>query len=733
MGYLNKNTSALLDIKLTDSGRQSMSQGKFDISYFQIGDSEVCYNCDNSNENTNQFIFESSYNQQNSSPIPERTKLSIKYPLFINSNSDNTFGIPMNQSQTDSVYNTATPRGFFYGNIGSIFNNLQLGSDYCVNSSYRSTISNFNGTDTITLVLLPAGQTNALGTIEPGNFVTFFFRGDISPVTNNQPILTYKVLLVTYGESTVTVKLDRKLPLLSTFTDLVSDVRAIFYPSGLVPFYDYETPDGYYTTNNYDYETTCDSNGEDVKIWNMNIPWRESVAGTFGSSTKGFENYGSVDYLSTMQYLGYYSSEGQTNSSPTYYVDSLGQRNVVESDHQKCISIIHYSNNTIDNFYGEKFGLRIPENNDIDTGSAKNFKIEVPTLMWHKNKNATLGETFYVDPPGFEDKQLFTIQEMNSNKSAFMSDPGLRYYDLWDVHANSDGFPNRVGKVWPDLKVITFDDEEIVASMNYKSNRNWTLPAPQLGLVAPNTFNNVESAQNGVLNGTGETMWVTYRFKSNNFTDSLHCNYYTYVSGNSSDCPPFSSNITLKFGEEFNFLVSLTQATSVNGFFGENIEIIAQKTVTGQKPLPNGWKKIDVTNQIQNYNNLSLTQENLTSTTFQITRVLYDNAPSYNIGTDLGLPTLGSSDSQLNFGDEYYFYGTLKTDIQATIYVMNFACILGGSQFMRSSNPTSDSSTIPEVTEVGLYNSNKDLMVIAKLQSPELRNGVQQYSIKLDF
>jgi hypothetical protein len=113
--------------------------------------------------------------------------------------------------------------------------------------------------------------------------------------------------------------------------------------------------------------------------------------------------------------------------------------------------------------------------------------------------------------------------------------------------------------------------------------------------------------------------------------------------------------------------------------------------------------------------------------------VLYDNAPSYNIGTDLGLPTLGSSDSQLNFGDEYYFYGTLKTDIQATIYVMNFACILGGSQFMRSSNPTSDSSTIPEVTEVGLYNSNKDLMVIAKLQSPELRNGVQQYSIKLDF
>ena len=92
---------------MTDSGRQSLSRGKFDISYFQVGDSEVCYGCDGSSINTNQFIFESSYNQQNGSPIPERSKLSVKYPVYINSNSSNTFGIPMEQSQIDSVYNTA--------------------------------------------------------------------------------------------------------------------------------------------------------------------------------------------------------------------------------------------------------------------------------------------------------------------------------------------------------------------------------------------------------------------------------------------------------------------------------------------------------------------------------------------------------------------------------------------------------------------------------------------------
>ena len=48
MGYLNKNNDARLDIKLTDAGRKKMSEGDFKISYFQIGDSEVCYNCDGS-------------------------------------------------------------------------------------------------------------------------------------------------------------------------------------------------------------------------------------------------------------------------------------------------------------------------------------------------------------------------------------------------------------------------------------------------------------------------------------------------------------------------------------------------------------------------------------------------------------------------------------------------------------------------------------------------------------
>jgi hypothetical protein len=87
----------------------------------------------------------------------------------------------------------------------------------------------------------------------------------------------------------------------------------------------------------------------------------------------------------------------------------------------------------------------------------------------------------------------------------------------------------------------------------------------------------------------------------------------------------------------------------------------------------------------------------------------------------------------LNFGDEYYFYGAFETDISATIYEMKYLVNLGRNQFTNTSNPTWTSGTTSYVTEIGLYDSNLDLIVISKLQSPQLRQGIQQFVVKLDF
>jgi hypothetical protein len=37
------------------------------------------------------------------------------------------------------------------------------------------------------------------------------------------------------------------------------------------------------------------------------------------------------------------------------------------------------------------------------------------------------------------------------------------------------------------------------------------------------------------------------------------------------------------------------------------------------------------------------------------------------------------------------------------------------------------------MSEIGLYDTNKNLLVLAKFQSPQLRQGIQQAVVKLDF
>lgn len=43
MGYIIKNTSGILNTRITDVGRRAISKGQFNIAYFQVGDSEIDY------------------------------------------------------------------------------------------------------------------------------------------------------------------------------------------------------------------------------------------------------------------------------------------------------------------------------------------------------------------------------------------------------------------------------------------------------------------------------------------------------------------------------------------------------------------------------------------------------------------------------------------------------------------------------------------------------------------
>ena len=916
MAYIIKNTSGLVNTRVTDTGRQKLSEGNFRVVYFAVGDSEVSYNTlpDTYNQ-SNTVVLEPQFNAQNSSGVPESNRQYIKYPYLVDQGETNIYGIPFMDSQVESVYNRAAPRGFFSGITSSttIDWKVLVSNQYVSTPNYVVNMSSLSGSNEIHVYKLDCNYENSQ-TPQINDFITIYYDGlaesDCSCVnlptptptpsptstlyqtptptptpssTNGDPcdspsptptptktpcvspsasplcpppppvdctknvfscfpILTYRIIDVCGNILT----LDRSTP---DFTELSVDcvARALIYPPQMVPLYDSFTPRPHWNDSVIDFESVCDTDQFDVKIWNMNIPWTESPAGLISNQFENYTKFGSINYIGQKEYLGYTTS-AQTSTDDVYYYNSFGEKQVVQPKDQKAIAIIHYTNQTIDFFYGEKFAMQpYDAQNPTNTqGQARNFKLHIPTLMWHKNPECCFGQTFYVDPPGFENKDLFKVQYTKSTISQNMNRPGLRYYNLWDTFAQPNGLPSRVGKVYPDSKMIVIDDEEIVAALSYKSNRNWTLPAPQLSLITPNTCGT--SNTTGVLTGGGETLWITYRLSNDfGFTNSLHSNYYIKIDGTENICTPDTpKNVGIRFGGEFPCLVQpgyvpttttttyyvpqptptttpepvcrryqilnndtrsviisftpccnetktsplllqamtgtqlcsstdidpissavtitnigectgctttivtttsttyspLTTTTTTlcptcvvpEGFYATKFQVLAQKVVIGQRPVPENWKLIDFTSQISSqFINGYVTQEALTGTTFVVTQENYSSAPFYNLNNFIDLVPLNTTGPKLNFGDEYFFYGNLETDIQATIYEMKYKINLSSNEFLISQNPTWKQGTKSYITEIALLDENEDILVMSKLQSPVLRQGIQQYVVKLDF
>jgi hypothetical protein len=751
MGFIIKNTSGLISTRLTDAGRLKLSQGNFNISYFQVGDSEVSYN---SLPNTyNQFttnILEPNFNSQNLAGVPQSNMQNVKYPYYVDGITGKTYGIPTMASAPSSIYNRAAMRGFFTGDTTATTINWSAltSNEYVINSNYIVEMSGLTGGTTIK-VITSGCNSNSVRLPLSGDLITIYYNGlgksncycnqSSSACTMSMnscyPMMTYRIIDVCLDVLT----LDRKTPDFSYLSGTCYYARTLVYPPNMTSLYDSYTPSDHWSDSVLNFESICNVDEFDVKVWNMNIPWSENPAGLISTQNKDYTNFGSITYLGTKEYLGYMSNSGQTDTSSTYYVNSFGEIVTVEPKDQKAIAIIHYTNQSIDLFYGEKFALEPYDANtpEENTGEARNFKLHLPWLMWHKNPECCLGQTFWVDPAGFDGKNLFEVQYIESTKNTDMNKPGIRYYHLWDKNANPDGYPNRVGKVFPDQKIIVIDDEEIIAAMSYKSNRNWTLPAPKVSLLTPNTCDSTTNqSSTGILTDDTEYLYVTYRLSnSTTFTDSLHCNYYSKIQGPNNLCSGLpSQNVGVRFGGEFNCLNQIPEGSSVlqNGFYADKFEIICQKMNSDGRPDSSEWKILDFTDQISGSSiNDFITMSGLTGSTFVITQEDYTNAPYYDLSDDIILPT--GSTMSLNFGDEYYFYGSIETDIQATIYEMKYKVNLGQSEFQATSNPTWSNGETSYITEVGLYDKDFNLMIISKLQSPVLRQGIQQFLVSFDF
>jgi len=715
MSFLYKNNSEFLSTRITQKGRNSIAKGNFVISYFQIGDSEFDYTL----PFTGYTGLNGVLSQSVFSPLDKEN--GIKYPYLLdNTTNVTTYGVPVQISKTETLRNVMGPAGFVT-NYKEYNQNDSTGSSIKSITQYIS-LSGISGTSNI---IVPTGSS--FNNCEYITLSFSIFRGtDPShPIISEQKAsLIYKIISISGN----TITLDRNLP---NFSGCTKNAQV------LCNFCENEYPVESEDPNCLppDIDTT-----QQLNPWTLNVVWDKKPIGfDVPSSDENLTGFTSNRYVSTKQFLGYTTSSGQTCvnvsgttiTGVTSYYNSFDEKIIVTPEEQRCIAILHYSElgdlkNDPERFF--KYDDYISTNNiledalliDEDENEITDldyFEVYIPFIQYHRNTGNTIGSIFKMDTIDYFMKSLKNANQL------------LKFRYLLD----EQGY--KVGKIFVNNKIIVFDDQEIVATLDYKSNRKYTLPAPKISLLPSNTSIN-ESFFSG--STSGQTIWVTYMFNydGDNALNGLPCNYYSKIKIETNDTVlNRPSNLYINFDDNsFPYMKNGNVCDGITeGFIANKLQILIQITSNDQLPTHDGWKKIDYTSSINNHTvgNL-INSSNIINNSIVINNSLYSSAIPFDIETFLGnIPNEPSSLPQ--FGDEQPFPGSISLVRSTDIERMSFLVNLPSTQFNISQNPTYTNGLDKRITEIALLNSNKEVLIISKASNPIKRLGTQVFSIDLDF
>lgn len=644
-----------LSARITNIGRRLIAKGNFNIKYFQIGDSEFDYS---NNELQNQKIF-SSFD----------IECGVKYPY--KSIDNKNYGNLVEESQTKTIRSIVNSIGFVSDYIE--FNEHNGKGTIVKNYSELYKFSILNGNNKI--------QVNNINNFKKGQFLTISLNdfggmdSDVPMILNNSTSLTFKVIDV--KENILT--LDRNLPNLST---IHGNVRLLI---------------------NDTQSWTC------VPIW--------------GDEPIGLNKIKKTQYTSTKEYLGYSTNDSQifvdSNnkplSHPTSFINSFNEKIYVLPNNQRCISILHYSISFLPQNSDFKNTQKVYENYiSYDAPSVKSkivynengdlisdteyFEIFVPFIHYHKNTSSIPGAIFKMG------KENFFIK---STKNDFY---GLMFRYLIDEKGNN------VGKVFPHKQIVVFDDQELVAILDHKTNRKYTLPSPKVTTTL--------DENNPLFKGDNESIWITYTLSNekNKSLNSLPCNYYNHLFSENN------SSIVVEFGKDTFTNMRTTINEIKNGFVADRFQVLIQITEKNKKPESSNWKIMDLTSQIENHiEGEFINPENLTNQSFLIDKNLYDKSIFFNLENHL------TEIKDISFGEEQPFPGSIRAVKASDIEEMRFLITTPQHDFIETQNPTYQEGQGKKVTEIALLNENKEVLVMAKTAVPIVRNKSQVFAVKIDF
>jgi hypothetical protein len=751
MSFLNSNNSEYLSARITNRGRKAIANGNFNVQYFQIGDSEYDYNLVSLTGSTDhQKVF-----------APFDYDGGVKYPFGLDTNISTTYGSPISNNITITLRNEMGAAGFVsqYDTFGASTKVLTPITGATFTETYSGTTletiigtlpsSGLTGTNQITFT-----KTSGINLDETG-YITLVLKTLLTGYTlDNQDKKVIKNYLTTgktnsfiYRYSggtpttgtTQTITLDRSAPNLSIITGLTGNVQIL--------------------SNDYEGETSSGNliypidYTQQLNSWRLNTVWTDKPIGADNNGAdENLDGYTSNRYTSVKNLLGY-TKTGQTFTNLTggtitgtsfgnsFSSGSTHELIEVSPSEQRCIAILHYSELgdisvdperffKYDDYISHKTGttgldISIVEDYDRenvlrDLSDSEYFEIYIPFIYYHRNTGQTFGARFFMDTTDY-----YVKSSINSRHQ-------IKFRYLIDEQ------DYKVGKVFVNNKIIVFDDQELVATLDYRSNRRYTLPSPKLGLASHDGL-----AAESMLSTTGQTAWVTYMFEntSGNTLNSLPCNYFNKIL--STGTP---SQITMKFsGNSFsNMVTSLTELT--DGFVADKFYALVQ---IGATPSPNAWKKIDLTPQITGYTSGYINPTGLTGVSFTINYTSFNSASTFDLEDHMSgvttnyLGTSGATDFNVTlpqFGDEQPFPGSVRLVRATDIEQMGMMINLPSTQFTTSQNPTRFSGNTTTqitsdiyITEVALLDSNKEALVVAKTPTPVKRSGTQVFAVKLDF
>ena len=353
MAFIERKNPVVLNIKLTAKGRELLSSGSLDFKYYAIGDSEIDYdfNREVQGVDTEYSAFDSSI-----------LRAADKNPNQISFIPRNLSGDPYIEmsnvpSTAYQVENQVESLGFFTNNNTEYITD----SNHVKQPDAMVDMSVLNGGKVLTLWKAPtygtSGEEPAVGDIV---LVKWAYTEDTTGFTVNvsepRQHLFYRVTGIVPGTNTLasglgmSVYVDRELPDLDNVTPQPT------YYAGAMVFYNELTFSGDTILNlsstDYLNESVINflENSQCPTVvfpyWDMSIIYTEEIAGVQAGNLK-YTQFKDRTFGGFVSYI--------QNQAPVY----------------KKLGVIHYTNSSPANVYGEGFLQATPT-------------LDIPTIMWNK-------------------------------------------------------------------------------------------------------------------------------------------------------------------------------------------------------------------------------------------------------------------------------------------------------------------------------------------------------------